>query len=787
MDDMTRVMEEIAETVVSQHAVGESQDTASAGGSSQKVLRLEGAADVNAELAEIGLSNKSGWYASIVLYGVGGIVTLAAALLKPEVVPEGVMYLACFAILMAVLSAFGARFLTNADWATHMRLFFGLAIFLIGAFVAGDLKLAFVMLPLFVLITPTFLYGARFALPYVTVTTPIILIVILTTPGEGTVAHGIISAGAMVMIVVSFMAAEHRTRSLARANRRMAYSDPLTGIANTRRLRETLAFALGRTEGDSEPFALYAIDLDNFKLVNDTFDHTTGDAVLCAVAEALESEVGADDLVARRGGDEFSVLISHPAGVDLDRMTARLARAIERARMATCPQITPSGSVAYVISSADDSISTVLQRADDELHESKRAFHDKHGEREDMRAAIVSDVNVAGLRPRIQSREAALRSVSAAVSRAYSRPTEGVMHRRASDLWANLVEYAKSLDIVWGYVTITCFPIGLVYFVLSATGALSPLPRAVGMGAGLFMMALGVFSMHQARHNGNKRWMFPVFLATNAAVTACVALAGPTGTALLDTYVVLALYGFYFLRPRQATFNLILCCGLFVGFAVGSGYPFAGIRSAVTVAVMLVAAAIVVKVRSVTLRFVRTNRELSEVDALTGVANLRALKLRVESALERNEEGDGEGRPMLMTVDLDRFKLVNDRYNHTTGDQMLEAVARAISECVRIDEMVARRGGDEFFVLFDNTTPEHLDHVIPRVREAVSHARARICPDLTPTASVGYLSWQPGQDVEAFLASADGIMHDEKIETRERGYESPGVEAPEADATAEVA
>lgn len=149
-------MEETAKTAVSQHAVGESQANAAAE-DQQKVLRLEGAADVNAELAEIGLSNKSGWYASILLYGVGGLVTVAVGLLRPDVVPSGVLYLGIFAIVVSGLSALGARFLTNADWATHLRLTCGLAIFLIGALVAGPLRLAFIMLPLFVLITPTFL------------------------------------------------------------------------------------------------------------------------------------------------------------------------------------------------------------------------------------------------------------------------------------------------------------------------------------------------------------------------------------------------------------------------------------------------------------------------------------------------------------------------------------------------------------------------------------------------------------------------------------------------------
>jgi diguanylate cyclase (GGDEF)-like protein len=761
-------MEETAETVVSQHAVGDSQADAGAG-DQQKVLRLEGAADVNAELAEIGLSNKSGWYASIVLYGVGGLVTGAAALLKPDVVPAGVLYLAIFAVVLSLLSIIGAKYLTNADWATHMRLFLGLMIFLIGAFVAGPLRLAFIMLPLFVLITPTFLYGARFAIPYVTIITPVVVIVVLTTPGQAVIAHAIIAGGALLMVVLSFMAAEHRTRSLARANRRLAYTDPLTGIANTRRLRETLAFALGR-EPQEAAFALFAIDLDNFKLVNDTFDHTTGDAVLCAVAEALEAEVGADDLVARRGGDEFSVLIMHPAGVDLQRTSDRLSRAIERARLATCASITPSGSVAYVLSKPDDSISSVLQHADDNLHESKQAFHAEHGDREEMRAKIEED-NVATIRPRVPSREAAMRSVSAAVSRAYSRPRSGVIQKRFTELSMRTMKKARGLDVIWTYVAATCFPIGLFYAALSATGALHPLPVWIGVVTGAALMALGAFSLYAARNDVNKRWLIWVFLGAIGAVSVTIGNAGAAGTALLDTYLVLSLYCFYFLRPRQALVMLLLCSGLFIGFSIAGHYPYAGIRSAITVSVMLVSAAIVVKVRSVTLRFVRTNRELSEVDALTGVANLRALRLRVERVLSERPAEPGTGRPILMTVDLDRFKQVNDRYNHTTGDQVLEAVARAVSECVRIDEMVARRGGDEFFVLFTSTTPDHLENVIPRVRKAVAHARERICPDLTPTASVGWIACDPSWNADDFLAAADGIMHDEKIETRAHNYE----------------
>jgi diguanylate cyclase (GGDEF)-like protein len=177
---------------------------------------------------------------------------------------------------------------------------------------------------------------------------------------------------------------------------------------------------------------------------------------------------------------------------------------------------------------------------------------------------------------------------------------------------------------------------------------------------------------------------------------------------------------------------------------------------------------LVSKVRSLTLRFLRTNRELSEVDALTGVANLRALRTRIEAVVEAAQHGDLH--PVIVTVDLDKFKQVNDSYNHTVGDQVLESVARAVSEVVRVDELVARRGGDEFFILFADANAAQIDAVLERVREAVRHARLRICPDLTPTASVGFVKWENGQDTEAFMHTADLAMHDEKIETRANDY-----------------
>ena len=89
---------------------------------------------------------------------------------------------------------------------------------------------------------------------------------------------------------------------------RAARLDPLTGVANRLLLREQLEEALLRQVGGDCACALLLVDLDRFKLVNDTLGHSVGDQLLCEVARRLETCVGADGVVGRLGGDEFAVV-----------------------------------------------------------------------------------------------------------------------------------------------------------------------------------------------------------------------------------------------------------------------------------------------------------------------------------------------------------------------------------------------------------------------------------------------------------------------------------------------
>src|SRR5665647_1132614 len=141
--------------------------------------------------------------------------------------------------------------------------------------------------------------------------------------------------------------------------------------------------------------------------------------------------------------------------------------------------------------------------------------------------------------------------------------------------------------------------------------------------------------------------------------------------------------------------------------------------------VVNVAVSLLAKARKMTRSFTESAVEMSVVDPLTGVANLRGLRQRVVDEIERC---GATGRQLiLVTVDLDDFKSVNDRYSHTKGDAVLVATARAIRDQVRVDEFVARRGGDEFAAVCVFEPDGSPTNVVSRVTEAISRERRKLC------------------------------------------------------------
>ena len=105
---------------------------------------------------------------------------------------------------------------------------------------------------------------------------------------------------------------------------RLAFHDPLTGLGNRRFLTERLSYALEQSQRDGSRLAVLLIDLDDFKLVNDSYGHSLGDAILKTAASRVLGTVRAGDIVARLGGDEFVVVAQLAEPDSLSPLIGRL-------------------------------------------------------------------------------------------------------------------------------------------------------------------------------------------------------------------------------------------------------------------------------------------------------------------------------------------------------------------------------------------------------------------------------------------------------------------------------
>jgi len=105
---------------------------------------------------------------------------------------------------------------------------------------------------------------------------------------------------------------------------RVARTDPLTGLPNSRSFREALARELARGQRENIAIGISYIDLDNFKKINDTMGHDAGDDVLRRVGEALARSLRAEDMAARLGGDEFAILSVRPTEEGLASIAKRV-------------------------------------------------------------------------------------------------------------------------------------------------------------------------------------------------------------------------------------------------------------------------------------------------------------------------------------------------------------------------------------------------------------------------------------------------------------------------------
>ena len=156
-----------------------------------------------------------------------------------------------------------------------------------------------------------------------------------------------------------------------------AAHDPLTGLFNRRYFERRLREESAHARRHRRPFALVMIDLDHFKLVNDTYGHDSGDRVLRHVAEVTTGHLREDDIACRYGGEEFVLLLRATS-----TMAARIVANRLRAALAAKPiALGPKGEPRHVtfsagVAAADDAngfaVDGIMARADQALYRAKR-------------------------------------------------------------------------------------------------------------------------------------------------------------------------------------------------------------------------------------------------------------------------------------------------------------------------------------------------------------------------------------------------------------------------------
>jgi diguanylate cyclase (GGDEF)-like protein len=303
------------------------------------------------------------------------------------------------------------------------------------------------------------------------------------------------------------------------------------------------------------------------------------------------------------------------------------------------------------------------------------------------------------------------------------------------------------------------------------------LPRwVVGDGLGVLLVAPYLLTRRTARDIPRRhRWELLTLLTLLTAVAA-----GPwddparTGLeyALIPALVVVAIR----LRSRGAAAGVVIVAALLEGFSAAGLGPFAeggaggGFAAGQTFLAMTALTALTVA--AFTDDLVARERRDAELrvaalhDPLTGAGNRHLLEERLGHALDRLRRHPGNGIAVL-SVDLDDFKGLNDRYGHSAGDAVLVEVARRITDAVRTSDTVARCGGDQFVVVAEDFIDERAARaMVLRLRAEISRPVAWNGIELTLGGSVGLAVGTGDVTADALLADADRSMYAAKAARR---------------------
>lgn len=183
------------------------------------------------------------------------------------------------------------------------------------------------------------------------------------------------TGGSFAVLLFAAVVTAGMRRARAEA-RHAARTDALTGVSNQRGFAERAARELARARRQGYPIALAYLDVDDFKQVNDTLGHATGDTLLRLLAETVSMHLRPYDILARLGGDEFALLLPMTGHEEAELATARIRAAVHDALGREGWPATVSVGV-LICRTPPDTLDALVDQADALMYAAKRAGKDR--------------------------------------------------------------------------------------------------------------------------------------------------------------------------------------------------------------------------------------------------------------------------------------------------------------------------------------------------------------------------------------------------------------------------
>lgn len=169
---------------------------------------------------------------------------------------------------------------------------------------------------------------------------------------------------------------------------------------------------------------------------------------------------------------------------------------------------------------------------------------------------------------------------------------------------------------------------------------------------------------------------------------------------------------------------------------------------------------------------IRTLEELVTVDELTGLVNRRGFFRNFGRELARTDRAENQGGLLIM-IDLDYFKAINDRYGHLAGDEALREVGSFLRNNIRPMDIAARLGGDEFIILMPGTNISQAMKRARKLGNALNDLSFNWKEEAVRIhASIGLKEFVPGDTIESVIEEADNGLYQDKEQRKSRYLEA---------------